>query len=111
MTQISFPMVIDPTNPPNIGTFVAMMNALHERIVALETVPASGETVPSFSAADRSVLDEVAGFLGVHRVVANTLESKANQVDDIDPVTGLKREVVQVSKFVTGAAITGQPGA
>jgi len=64
-------------------------------IEAKLSTPESSLRGDVLSARDRAILDNAAGFFGVHSVVANTIESKANGVTDIDPNTGLPRVEVK----------------
>lgn len=100
-----FPMQMggtpDAPIPPDIFAFMNALNNLNDRLTAIENRPVNLDgpvtdpSAPVFSAADRAMLDEVGGFLGVHRVVANTVATRASDpAADIDPTTGLPRAAV-----------------
>lgn len=81
---------------------MAAVNNLHERLKAIEKRP-DVETVSNgngnLTVQDRAVLDEAARFLGVHGIVANTVESRKAGISDIDPNTGLERVIVERPNF------------
>lgn len=78
----------------NSEKLISALNNLNERVTSLETKP-----LVELGGRDRAILDEAAGFFGVHSMVANTIESKANGVTDIDPNTGLSKVEVKRPNF------------
>lgn len=104
-----FPLVSTDTVPVTLDEIIGALNNLNDRVVAVETRPASTN---DFSAADRTLLNEVGDFFGVHRVVANTVASRAAGAKDIDPATGLPRVVQPLSgQAQTFVQQEVQPGA
>lgn len=97
-----FPLVRNTERGDSIQDVFDALNNLHNRLSAIEAhsgkpdpMDASFVSDPNaipFTAGDRAVIDEVGAFLGIHRVVANTVASEAQP--DIDPVTNLPRVVV-----------------
>jgi hypothetical protein len=88
---------IFPLTELSSARLTAALNNLHERTKDLESRTRDGEAV--LSGRDRAILDEAAGFFGVHSIVANTIESKSNNVADIDPNTGLPKVEIKRPEF------------
>lgn len=111
-----FPLAFVNDLPPTFQSVLGAMNNLNDRLSAVETLNANSAAVAinptivtgadMFTAGDRAVLTEVAAFLGVHNIVANTVASRDAGVADIDPATGLPRVVPDTPS----ADIRSQPG-
>lgn len=113
--DVRYPLVmIGENQPPTVQEIMAAINNLNDRVTTIETRPADAAPISSgevFTAADRAVLSEVAGFLGVHVVVATTLETKANNPDAvIDPTTGKPVQPVSAQRETFLQDGTGQAG-
>lgn len=89
--------------PPTLQSFMDAVNNLNDRMTALENA-GPGVADPNavvFTAGMLAVLDECGAFFGVHRVVANTVDTRQNQpTANIDPATGLPKVEIPVAQPV-----------
>lgn len=121
--------------PPPLQEILDALNNLNERVVAVENGSANDTafadigkrldvlesrsepvltavTGDVFTAADRAVISEVAAFLGVHTVVANTLATReGDPAAVINPNTGLEVTVAAQRQAVLSPSDLPGPGA